>query len=72
MGVPEVWRYDGERLTMWKLEGPGQAEITESHPLPSLTSAVVSDFAEKSKTTKRTTWLMAVREWARNRALPSD
>ena len=72
MGVPEVWRYDGELLTMWKLEGSGYAEITESHALPSLTSAVVSDFVEKSKTTKRTTWLMTVREWARNRTLPSD
>jgi Uma2 family endonuclease len=72
MGVPEVWRYDGERLTMWKLEGSGYTEIEESHALPYLTSAVVSDFAEKSKTTKRTTWLMTVREWARNRTLPSD
>ena len=72
MGVPEVWRHDGERLAMWKLGGSGYTEITESHALPSLTSAVVSDFAEKSKTTKRTTWLMAVREWARNRTLSSD
>ena len=72
MGVPEVWRYDGERLTMWKLEGSRYAEITESLALPPLTNAVVSDFAEKSKTTKRTTWLMAVREWARNHAHPTD
>jgi Uma2 family endonuclease len=72
MGVPEVWRYDGERLTMWKLEGLGYTEMTESLALPSLTSAIASDFAEKSKTTKRTTWLMTVREWARNRARSSD
>ena len=57
---------------MWKLEGSGYTEMTESLALPSLTSAIASDFAEKSKTTKRTTWLMTVREWARNRALPSD
>ena len=72
MGVPEVWRYDGERLTMWKLEGSRYTEITESLTLPSLTNAVVSDFAEKSKTTKRTTWLMAVREWAQSHAHPLD
>ncbi len=72
MGVPEVWRYDGEHLTMWKLEGSRYTEITESLALPSLTNAVVSDFAEKSKSTKRTTWLMAVREWARNHAHPPD
>jgi len=72
MGVPEVWRYDGEHLTMWKLEGSRYTEITESLALPSLTNAVVSDFAEKSKTTKRTTWLMAVREWAQSHAHPLD
>ena len=72
IGVPEIWRYDGERLTMWKLEGSRYAEITESLALPLLTNSVASDFAEKSKTTKRTTWLMAVREWARNRTLSSD
>jgi hypothetical protein len=40
--------------------------------LPPLTGAVVSDFVEKSETPKRTTWLMTVREWARNRVLPSN
>ena len=72
MGVPEVWRYDGEHLTMWKLEGSRYTEITESLALPSLTNAVVSDFAEKSKSTKRTTWLMAVSEWAQSHAHPAD
>lgn len=66
MGIPEVWRYDGERLTMWKLEGPRYVEIAESRTLPSLPAVVVSDFAEEVKTTKRTAWLAAVREWARN------
>lgn len=68
MGVPEVWRYDGERLTIWGLEGSRYSGIMASLALPSVTSAVVSGFAEKSKTTKRTLWLTAVREWARGNA----
>lgn len=72
MGIPEVWRYDGERLAMWKLDGPRYTEVAESPALPFLPAAVVSDFAGKVKTTKRTAWLMAVREWARRHAGTSD
>jgi Uma2 family endonuclease len=72
MGVREVWRYDGERLTMWRLEGSRYTEIAESLALPTLTDAVASDFVERSKTMKRMAWLMAVREWARKHALPPN
>lgn len=68
IGVPEVWRYDGRRLMVLKLEGKEYAEATESIVLPPLSSAVLSDFVEKSKITKHTVWLKAVREWARGQA----
>ena len=66
IGVPEVWRYDGERMTILVLEGSEYAETTESTVVPPVTSNVLSNFMEKSTTTKRTVWLEAVREWARN------
>ena len=66
IGVPEVWRYDGERLKILVLEGSKYAETTESTVVPPVTSNVVSNFMEKSTTTKRTVWLEAVQEWARN------
>ena len=66
IGVPEVWRYDGERLKILVLEGSEYAETTESTVVPPVTSNVLSNFMEKSTTTKRTVWLEAVREWARN------
>jgi Uma2 family endonuclease len=65
IGVPEVWRYDGERMTILVLEGSDYAETTESIALSPVTSAVLSDFVEKSKSMKRTTWLEEVREWSR-------
>jgi Uma2 family endonuclease len=66
MGVPEVWRYDGERLRILVLEGSDYMETAESAVFPPVTSHVLSGFMEKSKTTRRTVWLEAVRRWARN------
>jgi Uma2 family endonuclease len=66
IGVPEVWRYDGERLKILVLEGSEYAETAESTVVPPVTSNVLSNFMKKSTTTKRTVWLEAVREWARN------
>ncbi len=37
MGVPEVWRHDGERLTMHRLQAGRYESITESVALPGFT-----------------------------------
>jgi Uma2 family endonuclease len=65
IGVPEVWRYDGERMTILVLEYSDYAERTESIVLPPVTSNALTDLVEKSKTTSRTVWLKRVREWSR-------
>ena len=65
IGVPEVWRYDGKRMTILVLEDSDYAETTESIVLPPVTSNVLTDFVEKSKSMKRTAWLEVVREWSR-------
>ncbi len=66
IGVPEVWRYDGERMTILVLEGSDYVETTESIVLLPVTSNSLTDLVEKSKATRRTIWLEKVREWARN------
>jgi Uma2 family endonuclease len=65
IGVPEVWRYDGERMTILVLEYSHYAQRTESIVLPPVTSHALTDLVEKSKTTSRTVWLKRVREWSR-------
>jgi Uma2 family endonuclease len=65
MDVPEVWRYHGERMTILVLEASDYAETADSIVLPPFTSAVLTDFVEKSKSMKRTAWLKEVREWSR-------
>jgi Uma2 family endonuclease len=65
IGVPEVWRYDGERMTILVLEGSAYAETADSIVLPPVTSKVLTDFVEKIKSMKRKAWLKEVREWSR-------
>lgn len=68
LGVPEVWRYEGGRVAILRLERTGYVEVDESMALPPLTGAVLSRFAHASKATRRTVWLREFREWARGYA----
>jgi Uma2 family endonuclease len=65
VGVPEVWRYDGERVAIFRLEGKQYIAAERSTALPPLTGAVATGFMEDSKTLKSTVWLRHVRQWAR-------
>src|SRR5215213_7802877 len=65
LGVHEVWRYDGERITILVLEGSDYAKTAESVALPSLTSDVLTHYVEESTSLRSTDWLRRVREWAR-------
>ncbi|CAN5553677.1 Uma2 family endonuclease [soil metagenome] len=65
LGVPEVWRYDGEKLEILKLENGGYAESPESVALPALTSSTLSQLMGRSKSLRRTVWLREVRRKAR-------
>ena len=71
MGVPEVWRYDGERMTILVLEGPEYVAKNESTVLSPVRSSVLTDLVEKSKSMKRSIWLKTVREWAHDN-LPGE
>jgi Uma2 family endonuclease len=65
VGVTEIWRYDGKRLMIFRLEAGQYIEQDDSIALPRLTSADLSRFIEQSKTLKRTEWLRNIRDWAR-------
>lgn len=68
LGVPEVWRHDGERVAILRLDRTDYAEVAESKVLPPLTGAVLSSLIERGKSMRRTAWLKEVREWAREYA----
>ena len=65
LGVPEVWRYDGERLEILLLEGGEYVGSSESRALPGLTAAALSDLLAQSRGLEWKAWLLHVREWAR-------
>ncbi len=47
MGVPEVWRHDGERLQMYVLSAGQYVSIDSSSALPGLTAAMINAILEK-------------------------
>jgi Uma2 family endonuclease len=65
VGVPEVWRYDGDRIRMYRLAGAEYIEQAQSMALQGLTSVGVTHFLAESRTLARLAWLRRVREWAR-------
>ena len=64
-GVLEVWRYDGSRVAIFRLEGGQYVEVDSSAALPPLTGAVATRFLEESRELRSTEWLHRVRDWAR-------
>ena len=64
-GIPEVWRYDGEKLEILQPGDEGYVEVSESVSLPELKSAVLTGLVERSKSLRRTVWLREVREAVR-------
>src|SRR5712692_7814185 len=56
-GVPEVWRYDGARVSIWRLEAGRYVEAESSAALPPVTGPVATQFLEESRAMRSTEWL---------------
>jgi Uma2 family endonuclease len=67
MGIPEVWRCDGQRVSIFILdrERGGYLESSRSFALPALTSEVLTRFLDESRTMLSPDWFQAVSDWAR-------
>lgn len=72
LGVAEVWRHDGERLTILRLQrqDAGEeryAEIPESALLAPIRvpAEALTRFVEEGLASERPAWMRRVREWAR-------
>lgn len=66
-GVPEVWRYDGEKVVVYELRDTEYVEFANSLALPWFTSDILTHLVEQGLTMRRTSWARKVREWARGR-----
>jgi Uma2 family endonuclease len=66
IGISEVWRYAEDGLHILKRAQAGYVESKTSLLLPGVSNFALSEFIERSKTTKRHIWMREVREWARS------
>jgi Uma2 family endonuclease len=64
--VPELWRYDGEKVEFLKLKGKKYVRIEKSLALPLITSKKLAEFVSESEKTARLEWIEKVRKWARD------
>jgi Uma2 family endonuclease len=65
IGVPEIWRHDGLKLTIHKLSGEDYIELSNSLAFPFITGNDISDFLGKSENLTRPAFLKLLREWVR-------
>jgi Uma2 family endonuclease len=71
LGVPEIWRFDGTRLSIHLLrEGGNYEESERSLALPELTPDVVMRFLAMSAEMGETELLLAFLDWVRLQAKP--
>jgi len=68
-GVPEIWRYDGDRarVEIYQIREGAYVGTQSSRFFPILTTDVLLDFLERSKTEGQTAALAAFRNWMRSR-----
>jgi Uma2 family endonuclease len=64
MGIPEVWRCDGQQVTILILELDRYHESPSSLALPVLSSEVLTRFLAKSRTMLSPDWFQSVSDWA--------
>jgi Uma2 family endonuclease len=66
LGVPEIWRYDGESLRIYLLQADGNyAESETSRSLPFLLPGEVARFLEQAGPMDHSEWGRQFRQWVR-------
>lgn len=67
LGVPEIWRYDGDQAHIYHLSNESYTEASTSRAFALLTAAALTEFLEQSKTQGQTAALTAFRQWLQAR-----
>lgn len=65
LGVPELWRYDGTKLTLYQLQNEQYQEVPASPALPLLTQQTLTDFLQRCQSEGQYEALLAFEEWLR-------
>jgi Uma2 family endonuclease len=62
-GVPEIWRYDGDRLVILHLRGTEYTECSHSRAFRKVSAAELSHLVQRSMSLRRREWLRELRTW---------
>ena len=71
LGVPEVWRYDGENVEILVRSGEEYRKSQVSSALPFITAEILERFISEGRTLSRLEWFKKVRAWARQQGKPA-
>ena len=66
VGVPEVWRFDGNRLAIYALAEERYQEQGTSISFPTVTANDITNFIKDSETMERPEWVRKLRGWAQD------
>jgi len=64
-GVPEIWRFDGEKMQILKLENSEYVSVGNSLALPFVTPEKLTELIYDSEKIRRLEWIGKVQTWAR-------
>ncbi|MBK7991999.1 MAG: Uma2 family endonuclease [Blastocatellia bacterium] len=67
LAVPEIWRYDGKKVIIYKLENNDYQILNNSSSFPLLTSENINYFITQSKNLKKTVFLKSLRAFLRDK-----
>lgn len=67
MEIPEVWRCNGQRVTIFVLDQGVYREASSSLALSVLTTDVLTRFLHQSRTMLSPDWFQMISDWARER-----
>lgn len=68
LGVPEIWRYDGQRLTISVLRQDQYVEVPQSQALPLLTGQILTEFLTRLREDGELPALLAFDEWLQSQS----
>jgi len=63
LGVPEIWRYDGQRLSIYHWQSDTYIPAAVSQALPLLTSELLTEFLARTRDEDENAVLLAFERW---------
>jgi Uma2 family endonuclease len=71
LGVPEIWRYDGQQVTIYLLHQDNYVITEMSQALPMLSSRVLTEFLARMRQEGEFEAILAFDQWLQSQSSPS-